>query len=376
MKSDIKVLTILGTRPEIIKLSRTISLLDKFVNHIIVHTGQNYDYELNQIFFEDLGLRKPNHFLNVAEDSLGATIANIIKKSDEIFEIEQPDALLVLGDTNSCLSTIMAKRRKIPIFHMEAGNRCFDVRVPEEINRKLVDHISDINFPYSEHGKNNLLNEGLHPSCIIKTGSPMKEILEYSKKSINSSKILTKLKLSKQKYFVTSIHREENVDNPKKLNQIIESLNGILKKHDLKMILSLHPRTKQKIADQKIKLHKNIIEYLPFGFHDYIHLQKNSYCVISDSGTIFEESSILGFPAITIREANERPEGIDEGTVIMCNGLNKNDILKSIDICVSQYKNSPPTIPSDYNVKQVSWKVLKTILSYREYIDKKVWFKN
>ena len=376
MKNDIKVLTILGTRPEIIKLSRTIALLDKFVNHIIVHTGQNYDYELNQIFFEDLGLRKPNHFLNVAEESLGATIANIIKKSDEIFEIEQPDALLVLGDTNSCLSTIMAKRRKIPIFHMEAGNRCFDVRVPEEINRKLVDHISDINFPYSEHAKNNLVNEGLHPSYIIKTGSPMKEILEYSKKSINSSKILSKLKLSKQKYFVASIHREENVDNPKKLNQIIESLNEISNKHDLKMILSLHPRTKQKIADQKIKLHKNIIEHLPFGFHDYIHLQKNSYCVISDSGTIFEESSILGFPAVTIREANERPEGIDEGTVIMCNGLNKNDILKSIDICISQYKNNPPSVPSDYDINQVSWKVLKSIISYKDYINKKTWFKD
>ena len=374
--NNFKVLTIIGTRPEIIKLSRTIALLDKFVNHIIVHTGQNYDYELNQIFFEDLGLRKPDHFLNVAEENLGTTIANIIKKSDEIFEIEKPDALLVLGDTNSCLSTIMAKRRKIPIFHMEAGNRCFDVRVPEEINRKLVDHISDINFPYSEHAKNNLINEGLHPSCIIKTGSPMKEILDYSKKSINSSKILTKLKLSKKKYFVASIHREENVDDPKKLNQIIKSLNTLLEKYDLKMILSLHPRTKQKIANQKIKFHKNIIECPPFGFHDYIHLHKNSYCVISDSGTIFEESSILGFPAITIREANERPEGVDEGAVIMCNGLNEDEMIKSVDICVSHYKNNSPSIPIDYNVNEVSWKVLKSIFSYKDYVNKKTWFKD
>ena len=371
-----KVLTILGTRPEIIKLSRTMSLLDQFVNHVVVHTGQNYDYELNQIFFEDLGIRKPDYFLDVAEDKLGDTIANIIKKSDEIFDIEKPDALLVLGDTNSCLSTIMAKRKKIPIFHMEAGNRCFDVRVPEEINRKLVDHISDINFPYSEHAKNNLLNEGLHPSSIIKTGSPMKEVLEHSKESINNSKILSKLKLEKDKYFIASIHREENVDSPKKLNQIIKSLDEIINKYDLKIVLSLHPRTKQKIAKQKIKLNKNILQSPPFGFHDYIHLQKNAYCVISDSGTIFEESSILSFPAVTIREANERPEGIDEGTVIMCNGLDKNTILKSIDICVSQHNNNPPLIPLDYDVKQVSWKILKSIMSYKDYINKKTWFKD
>jgi UDP-N-acetylglucosamine 2-epimerase (non-hydrolysing) len=371
-----KVLTVLGTRPEIIKLSRTIALLDKFLTHVIVHTGQNYDYELNQIFFEDLGLRKPDYFLDVAEEGLGETIANIIKESDKIFDIEKPDALLVLGDTNSCLATIMAKRKKIPIFHMEAGNRCFDVRVPEEINRKLVDHISDINFPYSDHAKNNLLNEGLHPSTIIKTGSPMKEVLDFSKKSISNSKILSKLKIKKEEYFVASIHREENVDSPEKLNQIIKFLDEIASKYDFKVILSLHPRTKKKISKENIKLNKNILQYPPFGFNDYIHLQQNAYCVISDSGTIFEESSILSFPAITIREANERPEGVDEGTVIMCNGFDKNTILKSIEICVSQHKNIPPSIPSDYNVKQVSWKVLKSILSYKDYVNKKTWFKN
>jgi len=371
-----KVLTLVGTRPEIIKLSRTIVLLDKFVNNIIVHTGQNYDYELNQIFFEDLGLRKPDYFLNVAEERLGATIANIINESDKIFDIEKPDALLVLGDTNSCLSTIMAKRKKIPIFHMEAGNRCFDSRVPEEINRKLVDHISDINFPYSEHAKNNLLNEGMHPSTIIKTGSPMKEVLDFSKKSIGNSKILSKLKLKRQEYFVASIHREENVDSTEKLNQILLSLDEIVNKYGFKIILSLHPRTKNKIEKENIKLNKNILQYPPFGFNDYIQLQQNAFCVISDSGTIFEESSILGFPAITIREANERPEGVDEGTVIMCDGFDKNVILKSIEICVTQYKNDPPSLPPDYNVKQVSWKILKSILSYKDYINKRIWYKN
>ncbi len=371
-----KVLTILGTRPEIIKLSRTISLLDKFVNHIIVHTGQNYDYELNQVFFEDLGIRKPNHFLNVAENELGATISNIIKKSDKIFDIEKPDALLVLGDTNSCLSTIMAKRRKIPIFHMEAGNRCFDLRVPEEINRKLVDHISDINFPYSEHAKLNLINEGVHPSTIIKTGSPMKEVLEYSEPYIKKSKILDSLRLKKNQYFLASIHREENVDSVKKLKQIISSLDEIIKKYNLDIILSLHPRTKKMITGEKLELNEKIIQCDPFGFNDYIKLQQNAYCVISDSGTIFEESSILGFPAITIREANERPEGIDEGAVVMCNGFEKKIITKSIDVCVEHYKINPPSIPIDYNVNQVSWKVLKSILSYKEFVNKKTWYKS
>tara|TARA_B100000953_G_scaffold156032_1_gene129112 strand:- start:734 stop:1849 length:1116 start_codon:yes stop_codon:yes gene_type:complete len=370
-----KVITVIGTRPEIIKLSMVMKRLDEYVNHKIIHTGQNYDYELNEIFFNDLNVRKPDYFLDSAGSTLSKTIANIIEKTDKIFEKEKPDALLVLGDTNSALSTIMAKRRKIPIFHMEAGNRCFDLRVPEEINRKIVDHISDINMPYSEQAKQNLINEGIHPAQIVKTGSPQKEILDYYEKSIKRSKILSELKLSKNKYFLASIHREENVDSPEKLEKIVASFNSITNHFKHKIILSLHPRTKIRIKEQKIKFGKNIVDIKAMGFFDYVWLQQNAYCVISDSGTIFEESSILGFPGITIRDAHERPEAMDEGTVIMTS-LEEKDLLTSIKVSVSQNKLNQPCTPSDYNVKQVSWKVLKTILSYREYIDKKVWFKN
>jgi len=369
-----KVLTILGTRPEIIKLSRTIALLDNKVEHILAHTGQNHDYELNEIFFMDLGIRKPDYFLDVANKSLSKTISNIIEKSDKVFELEKPDALLVLGDTNSCLSTIMAKRRKIPIFHMEAGNRCFDLRVPEEINRKLVDHISDINFPYTEHARRNLLNEGFNPAQVIKTGSPMMEVLNFSMKKINNSNILKKLDLKSNEYFVASIHREENVDNKNKLKIIVDTFNKIAKKYDKKIILSLHPRTKNKLNQFKLSFSEHIIDLPPFGFNDYIHLQKNAKCVISDSGTITEESSILNFPAITIREASERPEGFDEGTLIMT-GLKSENILKSIEIALSQDALSLSSIPEDYNVENVSMKVLKSILSFTDYINKKVWFK-
>lgn len=370
-----KVITIIGTRPEIIKLSMVMKRLDEYIDHKIIHTGQNYDYELNEVFFNDLNVRKPDYFLDSAGSTLSETIANIIKKTDEIFEKEHPDALLILGDTNSALSTIMAKRKKIPIFHMEAGNRCFDLRVPEEINRKIVDHLSDINMPYSEQAKQNLINEGIHPAQIVKTGSPQKEILDYYEKSINKSKILTKLKLSRSKYFLASIHREENVDSPEKLEKIVESFNSITKYFKYKLILSLHPRTKARMDEQKLKFGKNIVDLKPMGFFDYVSLQKNAYCVISDSGTIFEESSILGFPGITIRDAHERSEAVDEGTVIMAS-LNEKDLLTSIKVAVSQNKIDPPSVPSDYNVDQVSWKVLKAILSYKEYIDKKVWFKH
>jgi UDP-N-acetylglucosamine 2-epimerase (non-hydrolysing) len=370
-----KVITIIGTRPEIIKLSMVMKRLDEYVQHKIVHTGQNYDYELNEVFFNDLNVRKPDYFLDSAGSTLSQTIASIIEKTDEIFEKEQPDALLVLGDTNSALSTIMAKRRKIPIFHMEAGNRCFDLRVPEEINRKIVDHLSDINMPYSEQAKQNLINEGIHPAQIVKTGSPQKEILDYYEKSINKSKILSKLKLVHGKYFVASIHREENVDSPEKLEKIVESFNSITKHFKYKLILSLHPRTKIRMDEQKLKFGKNIVDLKPMGFFDYIYLQKNAYCVISDSGTIFEESSLLGFPGITIRDAHERSEAMDEGTVIMTS-LEEKELFISIKVAVSQNKTNPPSVPSDYNVQQVSWKVLKAILSYKEYIDKKVWFKH
>ena len=370
-----KVITVIGTRPEIIKLSMVMKRLDKFVNHKIIHTGQNYDYELNEVFFEDLGVRKPDYFLDSAGSTLSSTIANIIEKTDEIFEKELPDALLVLGDTNSALSTIMAKRRKIPIFHMEAGNRCFDLRVPEEINRKIVDHLSDINMPYSEQAKNNLINEGIHPAQIVKTGSPQKEILDFYDDSIKKSRILSKLKLSEKKYFLASIHREENVDTPDKLKEIISSFESITSHFKHKLILSVHPRTRKRLKEQNIKFGKNIIDLKPMGFFDYVHLQKNAFCVISDSGTIFEESSILGFPGITIRYAHERSEAMDEGTVIMTS-LKEKEILTSIKVAVAQNEESLPKIPSDYDVKQVSWKVLKAILSYKEYIDKKVWYKD
>ena len=370
-----KVITIIGTRPEIIKLSMVMKKLDQFVNHKIVHTGQNYDYELNEVFFQDLGVRKPDYFLDSAGSTLSSTIANIIKETDKIFDKELPDALLVLGDTNSALSTIMAKRRKIPIFHMEAGNRCFDLRVPEEINRKIVDHLSDINMPYSEQAKNNLIKEGIHPAQIIKTGSPQKEILDFYDDSINKSQILSKLKLSEKKYFLASIHREENVDTPAKLKEIISSFESITNHFKYKLILSLHPRTRNRLKEENIKFGKRIIDLKPMGFFDYVFLQKNAFCVISDSGTIFEESSILGFPGITIRYAHERPEAMDEGTVIMTS-LKEKELLTSIKVAVAQNQDILPKVPSDYNVKQVSWKVLKAILSYKEFVDKKVWFKN
>ena len=314
-----KVMTIVGTRPEIIKLSRVIHELDKFTDHILVHTGQNYDYELNEIFFNDLEIRKPNHFLNAVGNTTAETISLIIKESDKIIESEQPDAILIYGDTNSCLSVISAKRRQVPIFHMEAGNRCFDQRVPEEINRKIVDHLSDINMPLTEHARQYLISEGISPDTIIKTGSCMKEILNYYSKYINKSTINKELKLDNRKYFLVSAHREENVDYDSNLNSFLSSLNSIADRFNLPIIVSTHPRTKNRISKMKnkIKAHKLIRFLKPLGFFDYIQLQKNAYCVISDSGTITEESSILQFPAIMIRQAHERPEGMDKGTLIM-----------------------------------------------------------
>lgn len=370
-----KVLTVIGTRPEIIKLSLIMKRLDEYVNHKIIHTGQNYDFELNEVFFQNLGVRKPDFFLDTAGPSLSQTIANIIHKTDQIFEKEKPDAILVLGDTNSALSTIMAKRRKIPIFHIEAGNRCFDLRVPEEINRKIVDHLSDINMPYSDQAKQNLINEGIHPAQIVKIGSPQKEILDYYKSSIGKSKILSELNIDKQGYFLASIHREENVDSPKKLKDIVSSFNTITENFNRKLILALHPRTRLRIEEQKLDFGPNVLDLKPMGFFDYVWLQQNSFCVISDSGTIFEESSILKFPAITIRDAHERSEAMDEGTVIVTS-LNEKELITSINVAVDQNKSNPPSIPADYDIDQVSWKVLKVILSYKEYIDKKVWFKS
>ena len=372
-----KVVTIVGTRPEIIKLSRVIAELEKHVKHILVHTGQNYDYELNEIFFNDLGVKKPDYFLNAVGESTAQTIGNIIAESDKILDKENPDAVLLYGDTNSCLSVISAKRRQIPIFHMEAGNRCFDQRVPEELNRKIVDHLSDINMPLTEQARDYLIAEGLRPETVIKTGSCMKEILLYYKDKIQSSDVLRKLKIKKGEYFIVSSHREENVDYKENLTSFIESLNEVVKTYNLPIIVSTHPRTRQRIEKLKdIKIDDKIQFLKPLGFFDYVNLQQNSKCVISDSGTISEESSILGFPAIMIRAAHERPEGMDEGSVVM-SGLEKNRIIESVNMITKQFESGKkPKIVGDYDVDNVSLKVSRIILSYIDYINRTVWKKD
>jgi len=373
-----KVMTIVGTRPEIIKLSRVIDELDRLSNHILVHTGQNYDYELNEVFFKDLKIRKPDYFLNAAGNSTAETIANIIFESDKILDKEKPDAVLLYGDTNSCLSVISAKRRQIPIFHMEAGNRCFDQRVPEEINRKIVDHLSDINMPLTEHAKKYLIQEGIPAERIIKTGSCMKEILDFYNKDISKSKVIKDLKLQPNKYFLVSAHREENVDYKTNLTDLLDSLDALAEKYKLPIIFSTHPRTKDRIEKLKNKTKLNsLIKFMkPLGFFDYIKLQMSAFCVISDSGTITEESSILKFPAIMIRQAHERPEGMDEGTLIM-SGLNKKRIIESINIVTKLYKEGKvPNIIDDYNVDNVSQKVVKIIFSYIDYVNRNIWRKD
>jgi UDP-N-acetylglucosamine 2-epimerase (non-hydrolysing) len=373
----IKVMTIVGTRPEIIKLSRVIAELDCHLEHVLVHSGQNYDYELNEIFFSDLGIRKPDHFLNAVGESLAHTIGNVIAKADDVMEQEKPDALLLLGDTNSCLAAISAKRRKIPIFHMEAGNRCFDLRVPEEINRKIVDHISDINMTYTEHARRYLLAEGLRPETVIKTGSPMKEVLLRHREEIESSDVLGRLELVSGEYFLVSAHREENVDSEVNFANLLQSLGAIANRYDRPVIVSTHPRTRKKLEQKGTTgLDPRIRFMKPLGFLDYIKLQMNAACVVSDSGTITEESSILGFPAVTIRQAHERPEGMDEGTLVMC-GLEAETVLKSIEVVTSQHNASPGRfrIVEDYDVDNVSAKVLRIILSYTDYVNRTVWKK-
>jgi UDP-N-acetylglucosamine 2-epimerase (non-hydrolysing) len=371
-----KVLTLVGTRPEIIKLSRVIAELDKNLTHILVHTGQNYDYELNEIFFDELGIRKPDYFLNSVGSTLAHTIANIIAKTDDILEIEKPDAILILGDTNSCLGIMGAKRRKIPIFHMEAGNRCFDFRVPEEINRKVVDHLSDVNLVYTEHARRYLIAEGLRPELIIKTGSPMLEIFNYYKQQIDESNVINRLGLEKNKYFIVSTHREENVDDARNFIKLLKAIQAIEEVYHLPIIVSTHPRTRKRLELQKDFDFNNNIQFLtPLGFPDYIKLQQNAFTVISDSGTITEESSILNFPAITVRQQHERPEGMDEGTLIM-SGLEASSILKAIEIVIAHKENSINfTLVEDYNVTNVSKKVLRLILSYTDYVNRKVWNK-
>lgn len=377
MGTKIKVVTIVGTRPEIIKLSRVIEELDKHTDHILVHTGQNYDYELNEIFFEQLGIRKPDYFLDAATSNVAETIGNIIIKSDKLLEKINPDAFLIYGDTNSCLSVISAKRRKIPIFHMEAGNRCFDQRVPEEINRKIVDHLSDINMPLSEHARQYLINEGISPETIIKTGSPMAEVLKHHNESIESSNILERENLTANEYFILSAHREENLDSPENFNNLLDSLVGIVEAFNFPIIISTHPRTRKKMEAIGYTNENPLIRFSkPFGFADYIKLQKNAFCAISDSGTITEEASILGFPAITIRQAHERPEGMDEGTLIMSD-LKKEKIIDAIKVVTEQSRNPlwRPTIVDDYKDEWVSKKVIRIILSYTDYVNRTVWHK-
>ncbi len=369
-------MTVVGTRPEIIRLSRVMARLDEDAEHVLVHTGQNYDYELNEIFFSELGIRRPDHFLNAVGRTPTETIGNILVKMDPLLESEQPDAFLILGDTNSALSAIAAKKRKVPIFHMEAGNRCFDQRVPEESNRRIVDHTSDINLPYSEHARTYLLREGIAPDRIVKTGSPMFEVLAYYADSINASPILHELGLEEYDYFVVSAHREENIDSADNVQKLVSALNKIADIYNKRIIFSAHPRTRKRLDAHKNSLHVNIEILKPLGFFDYVMLQKSARAVLSDSGTITEESSILNFPALNIRESHERPEGMDEAAV-MLTGLESDRIIQALSILDGQGRGTSRTLRlvADYNVPNVSEKVLRIIISHTDYINKTVWKK-
>ncbi|NND15362.1 MAG: UDP-N-acetylglucosamine 2-epimerase (non-hydrolyzing) [Eudoraea sp.] len=375
----LKVITVVGTRPEIIRLSCVLKALDahEAIEHTLVHTGQNYDYELNEIFFEDLGIRKPDHFLNAAGKNASETVGKILIAIDPILENIDPDAFLVLGDTNSCLCAIPAKKRKIPIFHMEAGNRCFDQRVPEETNRKIVDHVADINLTYSDIAREYLLREGLSPDRVIKTGSPMFEVLNTFREKILSSDVLNKLSLEKHKYFVVSSHREENINNPINFDGLVESLNRIAETYNYPVIVSTHPRTRKMLDSKNVKTHKNIQFLKPLGFSDYNALQLNSFATLSDSGTISEESSILNFRALNIREAHERPEAMEEASVMMI-GLQPERILQGLSVLETQVRNPKRNFRevSDYMMPNVSQKVVRIILSYVDYVNRVVWSKH
>tara|TARA_B100000767_G_scaffold154438_1_gene145281 strand:+ start:5184 stop:6341 length:1158 start_codon:yes stop_codon:yes gene_type:complete len=373
----LKIMTVVGTRPELIKMSRIISEFEKHSNHILVHSGQNYDYELNEIFFNDLGIKKPDYFLEAVGDSVAESIGLIISKADKVFEKENPDAVVIYGDTNSGLSVIPAKRRKIPIFHLEAGNRSFDQRVPEEINRKIIDHLSDINLPLTEHARDYLIQEGLRPEKTIKIGGTMKEVLRHYEDDINNSNALNTLNLNPREYFLVSAHREENVDSKERLTLLLESLNAVADKYSFPVIVSTHPRTKIRLdnllKDSNIKMNSKIEFMKPFGLFDYIKLQVESLCVLSDSGTITEEASLLDFPAITIRQSHERPEGMDSGILIM-SGLESERVLESIEITIKHFEERTinPKVP-DYEMDEVSHKVLKIVVSYIDYINRTVW---
>ena len=374
----LKVMTLLGTRPELIKMSCVIREFDKFTNHVLVHTGQNYDYELNQIFFDDLQIRKPDYFLGVSGKNAAQSISQVIAKSDDILEKENPDALLLYGDTNSCLAVIAAKRRKIPVFHMEAGNRCFDQRVPEELNRKVLDHLSDINLVLTEHARRYLIAEGLRPETIIKTGSHMNEVLDHYRVEIESSDTLRKMNLQPRKYIIVSSHREENVDSTENLNDLIVTLKELANTYDVPVIVSTHPRTQKRLDAMSIGPIDTRVRFLkPFGFFDYIKLQMEALCVVSDSGTITEEASLLNLPAITIRNTHERPEGMDVGTLIMT-GLKKDRVLEAVKVIIEQHDYEKRVMSSveDYEAINVSKKILRIVLSYTDYVNRTVWHKS
>ncbi|VVN12235.1 non-hydrolyzing UDP-N-acetylglucosamine 2-epimerase [Pseudomonas fluorescens] len=374
----LKVMTLVGTRPELIKMSRVIAELDKQVNHVLVHSGQNYDFELNQVFFDDLEIRKPDYFLGAAGDTAAKTIAEVISKADEVFEAEKPDALLLYGDTNTCLAVIAAKRRKIPVFHMEAGNRCFDQRVPEELNRKVLDHLSDINMVLTEHARRYLIAEGIRPETIIKTGSHMEEVLDYYMPKILTSDVLAREGLEQDKFFIVSAHREENVDTPENLRDLLKTLRALADKYQYPIIVSTHPRTRKRLEAIGESLDHPLIRFSkPFGLLDYIKLQMSAFCVLSDSGTITEEASLLNLPAITIRNAHERPEGMDEGTLIM-SGLKVEGVLDAVRVVTSQHDRTQRIIPvvRDYQAGPVSKQVVRVVLSYTDYINRTVWSKS
>jgi UDP-N-acetylglucosamine 2-epimerase len=371
----LKVMTIIGTRPEIIRLSAVIKACDKYFEHILVHTGQNYDYTLNEVFFEELNLRKPNHFLNAVGENLGETMGNIISKSYSILAQEKPDALIILGDTNSALCAISAKRLKIPIFHMEAGNRCFDQNVPEEINRKIVDHISDINLAYTEHSRRYLLSEGITKQHVFVTGSPMAEVLAQHIESIENSMVLTKLSLEPQKYILVSAHREENIDNEQNFFSLMNALNSIAENYNIPVVYSTHPRSRKRIEQNGFKFHPLVRSLDPFGFFDYNKLQKNAFCVLSDSGTLSEESAMLGFAGVLLRTSTERPEVLEKGTVII-GGITEKEIIQAIELAIAMRENSEPVcLANDYSDNNVSVKVVKLIQSYTGIINRVVWGK-
>lgn len=372
----LKLMTVVGTRPEIIRLSATIKSCDKYFNHILVHTGQNYDYTLNQVFFEDLELRKPDYFLEVVGSHLGETMGNILAKSYEVLAEEMPDALLILGDTNSCLAALSAKRLKIPVFHMEAGNRCFDQNVPEEINRKIVDHVSDVNLPYTEHSRRYLLDEGIQKQNIFVTGSPMKEVLDEHLTKIEGSSILSNLKLTPQNYILVSAHREENIDNEQNFLSLMSAINAIAENYQMPVIYSTHPRSWKKIEERNFKFHPLVSQLKPFGFFDYNALQKNAFVVLSDSGTLSEESAILKFPGVLIRTSTERPEVLDKGTVIV-GGISYANLVQSVELAKLMQENDEPMVDAiDYQDSNVSTKVVKIIQSYKDIINRNTWRKS